>query len=834
MTDISEISPSDYLSVPAEIDEPCHVCGRTGCTAIHRDTGAYLCHDCLTTAAAQIDRHRIASMTRYPVVVAVSLENRGWFEALDQIRRPTFGIRNRWRKPVLDTLMAATGHAVQADGILWLVLAVDQPIDPWRYDIDPACDEVPTDVAALVDDLPDDVPPVPAGMFASFITFIGSCVESHASTPIPLQSVVNDESHVTDPDPPPDVQEIDGAGIEVEVEPVPDPDPDPDPDPPPGEEIGGPPEPTPRGPEPFFSDDEIEAADTGRLYQMITELVERGYKPPGGTEVMDIEELRSVVAEGARSDLREPPRPPPVRPVIETADRPMREITEDALTLLDMANRPAPRIFHRAGAMVRVVRDETNQPIIKDVGEDALRGILDRAGDWVKSSASRRGNGSDQKETVSHVPPPQHVVRDVLGLPPEEWDLPPLRGISSTPILHLDGSIHADGYDTATGILYAPPDSLELPTVPRAPTRDDVARALEVIEELFTDFPFVDDSSRANAYGALITCVIRDTINGCVPLYLVDKPQAGSGASLLQRTIAIVATGIEPAARTFPERTEEQRKELFAAVRSGARVVVFDNLEHPLSSPELSSVLTLGSISGRVLGRSDIQNLPALTIWMANGNNPGIGKDMARRIFKTRIDPAMPMPWRRSVFKHTLPGWAQENRATILAAVYTLGRAWLQAGRPAPTCEPVGGFEQWSLTVGGILEHAGVLGFLGNAMEMYLEQDDDQFEWELFLAELFDLFGTNPFTTGNLALILDDGDDASRRLRAAMPSDLAEAYSLKRRSGSFSQVLGHAFRSITGRHFPAGWCLHRGKLSKGTRTYVLTNVNTVDEGGDPE
>jgi hypothetical protein len=428
-------------------------------------------------------------------------------------------------------------------------------------------------------------------------------------------------------------------------------------------------------------------------------------------------------------------------PSICTTGAYIHEMTEAALAVVNRWNSP-PELFARSACLVRVALDEKKGLYIQELDEAALTGILDRLIVWYR--VLKDGE-------VRPAQPPRDVVRDILALPAAAWRVPHLAGVTATPIFHPDGTIHATpGYDEETGLYYHPADGFTLAPVPEVPTREDVAAALKTIEEVFVDFPFCSPADRANAIGALLTAVLRPCIAGPVPLYLTDKPQAGSGAGLLQRVIGWIAEGREPALRTMPTGPE-MRKEIFASLRNGTRIQIFDNLEDRLSSPELAAALTAVEMTGRILGQTEERTYAVRTFWMANGNNVTVGGDLARRTFKSRVDPQDPMPWQREGFRHPdLIRWVQEARGRILAAVFTLARAWIQAGRPAPEKVPrVGSFEDWRDMIGGILESAGVPDFMGNASEVYLAADEDRTQWENFLQALWKLYGCNPFTTGS-------------------------------------------------------------------------------------
>jgi hypothetical protein len=499
-------------------------------------------------------------------------------------------------------------------------------------------------------------------------------------------------------------------------------------------------------------------------------------------------------------------------PSICTTGAYIHEMTEAALAVVNRWNSP-PELFARSACLVRVALDEKKGLYIQELDEAALTGILDRLIVWYR--VLKDGE-------VRPAQPPRDVVRDILALPAAAWRVPHLAGVTATPIFHPDGTIHATpGYDEETGLYYHPADGFTLAPVPEVPTREDVAAALKTIEEVFVDFPFCSPADRANAIGALLTAVLRPCIAGPVPLYLTDKPQAGSGAGLLQRVIGWIAEGREPALKTMPTGPE-MRKEIFASLRNGTRIQIFDNLEDRLSSPELAAALTAVEMTGRILGQTEERTYAVRCFWMCNGNNVVVGGDLARRTFKSRVDPQDPMPWQREGFRHPdLLRWVQEARGRILAAVFTLARAWIQAGRPAPEKVPrVGSFEDWRDMIGGILESAGVPDFMGNASEVYLAADEDRVQWENFLQALWNRYGSEPFQPGRVAELLTSQDPAGFPIADSLPDALAEAFHYRRKT--FSQVLGMAFKKVDGRHFPGGWCVRQGKWSRGVRTWVVT------------
>src|SRR5262249_10461123 len=95
------------------------------------------------------------------------------------------------------------------------------------------------------------------------------------------------------------------------------------------------------------------------------------------------------------------------------------------------------------------------------------------------------------------------------------------------------------------------------------------ARAATFLWQFFDDFPFVDQASRANLLALVLTSIIRPAIAGCVPLALIDAPQAGTGKGLLAKVVALIATGQTAGMEILDQSDSEMRKKI---QRSGRRL----------------------------------------------------------------------------------------------------------------------------------------------------------------------------------------------------------------------------------------------------------------------
>src|SRR5207248_1177925 len=99
-----------------------------------------------------------------------------------------------------------------------------------------------------------------------------------------------------------------------------------------------------------------------------------------------------------------------------------------------------------------------------------------------------------------------------------------------------------------------------------------------------------------------------------------------------------------------------------------------------------------------------------------------------------RLDPNTDRPEDRDGFRHELPAYAYERRATLVWAVLTAVRGWLASNRPEPAVTPLGSFESWSRVMGGILDVLNIPGFLTDRETLRANTDAEN-EPELWLIE---------------------------------------------------------------------------------------------------
>jgi 5S rRNA maturation endonuclease (ribonuclease M5) len=435
-------------------------------------------------------------------------------------------------------------------------------------------------------------------------------------------------------------------------------------------------------------------------------------------------------------------------PEVQVNNRQLRDIIADAWAAVHAKNDPAsvsggrrPFLFLRSGGLVRLSSGKHGQEI-EPMEEHAVFGMLARVADWVRVT----------DEACVDTSPVKDVARDMLAYPDE--NLPPLDSVATAPLFGASGDlVTAPGYHRAERLWFMPEKDLGNLDVPESPTPQDIEEARSLLtDELLVDFPFVDESDRAHVLAAMILPFVRRMIDGCTPLHLVEAPMAGSGKGLLCNLISLVATGRVSDGRTLASQDDEARKMLTAELSRGRPIILLDNTDErkKLDCPSLASVVTSETWTDRLLGKTAMLTLPNRALWLVTGNNPALSMEIARRCIRIRIDPRVDRPWQRSGFKYpVVVEWAKENRSRLVRAVLVLVRAWIAASRPMFD-QRLGSFERWSGVIGGILDVAGIPGFLGSLEDLYENADAEGQVWREFTSEWWDEFGTAPMKVGIL------------------------------------------------------------------------------------
>ena len=426
-------------------------------------------------------------------------------------------------------------------------------------------------------------------------------------------------------------------------------------------------------------------------------------------------------------------------PQIDISRRHLRDITSDAVAALLAANGNSPTLFARGGRLARFVTSE-DEVSIEMLGRDAARGVLDRAADFVKVA---RGGG------LIPTSPPPAVVGDVLSLP--NLPMPPLRAVYRGPVYLPNGRLLSeDGYDADSGI------HVSASGLGRTSASMSQAEAVTLLKDALSDFPFIDAPSAAHAMAMIVQPFIRPLIDGPTPLYLIDAPTRGTGKTLLANLACLLSDGSAARAMAMPRSDEELEKRITALLIAGHGTVLIDNIDKKLSGSSMAAALTTTTWRGRVLGKSEMLDIPNNATWLATGNNVEVSDEVARRIALIRLDSGVERPEERIGFRHPdLLGWARNRRHKIVSAALSIVRQWLDAGAPRGRAV-FGGFESWAAVMGGVLDMAGVDGFLGNRDYLYAVADLESREWDVLCAAWHVAHSNRPVKTTEVLAVAKD------------------------------------------------------------------------------
>ena len=474
-------------------------------------------------------------------------------------------------------------------------------------------------------------------------------------------------------------------------------------------------------------------------------------------------------------------------PEIVVSNRQLRDLRADCIAALQAQNNEAPQLFTRGDSLVDLRKKNTGGHAIVDLTDVQLRGLLAGAASFYVQRAKELKNCS----------PPIDAARDILALRQLGDLFPELAGITEIPVLRPDGTVlDQPGYDQDTRLYYIPALGLSIPEIPAHPGREAIERSLRLIDSAFGDFPFVEDlnaqlefvpadchdpglakhsASRANALAAALTPLVRPMVDGPTPLALIDAPAPGTGKTLLTEVISIIATGRPAPLFSAPREEEEWRKQITAHLCDGISMIVIDNVRDRLESAQLSKALTASVWSDRILGHSTTVQLPVRCTWLATGNNISVGGDLPRRCYWIRLDAQTSAPHLRHDFLHpNLRAWTAENRGDLIAALLTLARAWFADSKPPGKQIVLGSYESWAETITGILGHAGVEGFMANAVELRERTEVESGQATALLLALYEATKGNQFTSSEIyELLIRQGYRPS--MMDLLPPEVAEA-----------------------------------------------------------
>lgn len=470
--------------------------------------------------------------------------------------------------------------------------------------------------------------------------------------------------------------------------------------------------------------------------------------------------------------------------------QPFHELVGTSCGVLKWAHQfsQLPHLYCMADRPVFLAEDDKGHKKIKTVYyQEHMQIFLSQCIAFIKK-------GKDDDDPDIPVDPPDKLCKAIIADPGR---LPRLNGITNKPILRSDGSIQQNpGFDPATGY-YFDPVGMPPITIPDQPTHEDVAKARMRLMEPFTGFCFKASADLANYLALLITLIVRSTILGNVPLFVIDSPIQGSGKSKLAFCASLIATGGREASMVMPERggDDEIRKRLTAHLIDNPLTGMLDNIVGKVDWPSLASILTTGQWSDRLLQKSKIVTMAVQTVFFCTGVNIEIAGDMARRCIYINLDPGIDKPWERT-FAFDPEVYVRERRAELLESLFILVRHWFALGKPTWSGTALGSFESWTGMVGGILNAAGIEGFLGNRNIAGDAAIRENSELALFYKRWVYAF-REPQRAADVASLLIKNESWFRLFQGYLPEELLLA--LDHREGNAAVRFGKALGKFKNR-----------------------------------
>ena len=426
-------------------------------------------------------------------------------------------------------------------------------------------------------------------------------------------------------------------------------------------------------------------------------------------------------------------------PVIETNNRSDSEIRMDCLLMIAKANDP-PYIFSEGAGLCFIERNAEGVYVKKEWLPSHCQSLLFARAQFARTSEKGR----------VLVPTPKLLGSSLYRTPGFNQLFPTLRGIIHAPSVSKEGTLLTEpGYDSESGIFYAPPPHLPMPEVTHV-TYQEMREAVEWINyNMLLTMPTVAANDKAHAWALMLLPFIRPYIKGPTPLFSITAPTAGTGKGLLYHACTAPFYGGEVPFLKMPVSREELSKILTGKLREYPSHVFFDNVPHEINSDDLAALLTQTECSRRVLGSSTVLNLPINCVWTVAGNNLRMSKELHRRNLWIRMDSKAEDPYKLK-FEVDLKPFIDANIAVCREKILTCVQWWMQQGLPVDASKSLGSYNHFVQVMGGLLKECGIEGFLMSDAELvkagllseeevYGDEEagvsDEEQEWAIFVEE---------------------------------------------------------------------------------------------------
>lgn len=540
----------------------------------------------------------------------------------------------------------------------------------------------------------------------------------------------------------------------------------------------------------------------GRTEEEVLEALEKANesrcKPP-----LSDKELREVHKSITSYEPELPAYDPEGRRNIFLGNDQLREVTDIVASALAKRNQQSETLYRNQDTLVQVYQ-AGSEILSRPMTNDLMLSELVRHNNWYTS----------RYKSIAPSNPPEILIK-LLVNDVRLADFRNLKGIGPWPMIDKQGQLLAsNGYHASAERIITVPPSYRL-DIPAQPSADELRWAIDLLQnDLFVDFPFSDQASRANSIAATLQLFCCELIQPPYPLHFIQAPVAGTGKSLLVKVIGTILFGKEPSAMTLGENDAEIRKRISSQLFALSSYIFLDNLPPRVESNSLAAALTTSVWNDRILGVSTMKSVDVSALWLATGNNVNFSGELARRLVLVELDPTEESPSTRTGFKHpNLMEWVQQQREALIRACLILVRHWYASGQPKGK-QAFGSYESYASVIGGILDAAGIEGFLENRTQEFLNQDDESFFWNQLVKAWYAAYGEDAISVGMLLNgVLDEdflaeflpADDRNTSLGMKISKVKKRVFSglkiMPLARGKKGQAM-YRLKSVTGKHTP--------------------------------
>jgi hypothetical protein len=343
------------------------------------------------------------------------------------------------------------------------------------------------------------------------------------------------------------------------------------------------------------------------------------------------------------------------------------------------------------GDTVAEIHDDKINPI----SSQAFRSTIEALGPTYRlNQPNQHGIVARQRRQVSN-----DNAQQILACPEKREHLSPINLVSKYPLMQLDGSIMAPGYNE--GGVYITSHH----TVPEIPYDE----AVKNIVDVFDDFDFVTDADRSRNFAMVLTAGLRMSglLTGPIPIDYSEAEQSQAGKTLRQAAIrSIYGCDQVPIVPRKQQGTGSFDETLGEHLYKGHPFAPMDNVRGRIDSELIEALCTApsGVVVVRIPHIGSVEIDVSRCSLQISSNGVTMTPDLANRCCIVRIRKRQ----KGAAFAHDdLLAHIAENREKYLGSALAVISDWIRRGRPM---KKSGQHDMriWDRALSEIVEHAGL------------------------------------------------------------------------------------------------------------------------------